>query len=145
MKKKIWIAIGIVLVLVPVFFLRFEIFYSYNTIDRDGIKVEYRTNRITGDINYFNTDLMTWFSHEDIITDQINSLQKQIECELESKEEAIAALEEIKNGLSKETSGGLLKRWSIEKLELNQDGLDGYEVEIEKLQQEIIALELQLK
>jgi hypothetical protein len=128
-----------------VFLLRFEIFYSYNIIDKDGTEVEYRTNRITGDINYFNTDLMTWFSNEDIINEQINSLHKQIENELEIKEKAIAWKEEHENNRDDNKTISLFRILDIEKLELNQDGLDGYEVEIEKLQQEIYVLELQLK
>lgn len=150
MKKKIWITIGIVLVLVLVFFFRFEIFYSYNIIDRDGTKVEYRTNRITGDINYFNTDLMTWFSNEDIINEQINSLKNQIEYELESREHAISERKEdweehYKNNQIDFYNTTYMGHSIYEKLDINQDGLDGYEVVIEKLQQEIKALELQLK
>ena len=138
--KKIWIIIGVVLVIVVVFIFRFELFFSYNTID----KVQYRTNRITGDINYFNTELLTWFSQEDIIIEQIDSLQKRIEYKLESKETALARRVEIENSLDKDFLG-LFELLDDKKLTINQDGFDGYQVEIERLQQEIKALQLQLE
>lgn len=134
MKNKSWIASGIILVLVLAFFFRFEIFYGYSTIDNHS----YRTNRITGEAETFDSTRMIWLSQKDMINDQINELQRRINELLEAEEKAIAKKIEIENSQGEDEPKGLFEQMS-------GDVTDYYQTVIESLKSEIRVLERELE